>query len=455
MTEPHSGALDLRGARGRARAAAAACAARAAPPARRPKRRGRRLGVPRRRAGAAWAVAAFAAYTVLAAGRRRLHRERRLRRTRDGCGDRRRQRRRHRRGHRDDAAQGRRRQDARGAYLEAAAADPNSSRASSRAPTRSRSRWRQPTRWPSSSTPPTARSVPRVTVREGLWKSEVFAALSKGTGVPVAEYVAAAKDAESLGLPAVGQGQRRGLPLPVDLRVPRQGHHGRQQLKIMVAKTVERAREGRGRAEADMERVMVVASIVEGEVSGDADRGKVARVIENRLRTDGPPSYGLLQMDSTVHFARAEARPGRHDRRRPRQPEPLQHLQAPGPAARARSTAPARPRSRPRPSPTDGRLVLLRHGQPRHRRDQVRDDARTSTTATSRSSRSGAAANAEQVLSGRGPRLARWRTPSRRSCTRAATARPGSPTGRTTAHERGRGRARRVRRRRWTTPGAG
>jgi UPF0755 protein len=52
-----------------------------------------------------------------------------------------------------------------------------------------------------------------------------------------------------------------------------------------------------------MERTMIVASIVEGEVSGDADRGKVARVIENRLRTRGAPNYGLLQMDSTVHYA--------------------------------------------------------------------------------------------------------------------------------------------------------
>ena len=67
------------------------------------------------------------------------------------------------------------------------------------------------------------RSVPRVTVREGLWKSEVFAALSKGTGVPVAEYTAAAKDAAALGAPSGRQGQRRGLPVPLDVRVPGQG----------------------------------------------------------------------------------------------------------------------------------------------------------------------------------------------------------------------------------------
>ena len=38
---------------------------------------------------------------------------------------------------------------------------------------------------------PANRSVPRVTVREGLWKGEVIKALSEGTGVPLAEYQAA------------------------------------------------------------------------------------------------------------------------------------------------------------------------------------------------------------------------------------------------------------------------
>ena len=70
---------------------------------------------------------------------------------------------------------------------------------------------------------PKNRSVPRVTVREGLWKSEVFAALSKGTGVPVAEYTAAAKDVGRDRPPGRCEGQRRGLPLPGDLRVPGQG----------------------------------------------------------------------------------------------------------------------------------------------------------------------------------------------------------------------------------------
>ncbi len=148
---------------------------------------------------------------------------------------------------------------------------------------------------------PANRTVPRVTIREGLWKNEIFAALSKGTGVPVADYAAAAKDAKALGLPAAAKGNVEGYLFPSTYEFPAKATAA-QQLKTMVAKTISELDKA-GVAEADRERTLIVASIVEGEVSGDADRGKVARVIENRLRTRGAPNYGLLQMDSTVHYA--------------------------------------------------------------------------------------------------------------------------------------------------------
>jgi UPF0755 protein len=140
-----------------------------------------------------------------------------------------------------------------------------------------------------------------VTIREGLWKSEVFAALSKGTGVPVADYQAAAKDPAALGLPASAKGNLEGWLFPSTYEFPTKATAA-EQLKTMVAKTAA-VLDKAGVAEQDRQRVLTVASIVEGEVSGDADRGKVARVVENRLATHGPPNYGLLQMDSTVHYA--------------------------------------------------------------------------------------------------------------------------------------------------------
>ena len=47
--------------------------------------------------------------------------------------------------------------------------------------------------------------------------------------------------------------------------------------------------------------LMTVASLVESEANRDEDRGKVARVIYNRLETDA--TNGLLQIDATVNYA--------------------------------------------------------------------------------------------------------------------------------------------------------
>jgi UPF0755 protein len=144
------------------------------------------------------------------------------------------------------------------------------------------------------------RSVPKVTVREGLWKSEVFAALSKGTGVPVADYTAAAKDAAALGLPAGAKGNVEGYLYPATYEFPVKATAA-QQLKIMVAQAIAELQQA-GVSEADYQKTLIVASIVEGE-AGVADRGKVARVVENRLDNPSGPTVGLLQMDSTVNFA--------------------------------------------------------------------------------------------------------------------------------------------------------
>jgi UPF0755 protein len=148
---------------------------------------------------------------------------------------------------------------------------------------------------------PKNRTVPRVTVPEGLWLSEILATLSKATGIPVAEYQAAAKDTAALGLPASAKGNLEGYLFPATYEFPAKSTAG-EQLKTMVQKTVAELTKA-GVAEDDMERTMIVASIVEGEVNGDADRAKVARVIENRLSQKSGPTKGFLQMDSTVHYA--------------------------------------------------------------------------------------------------------------------------------------------------------
>lgn len=152
-------------------------------------------------------------------------------------------------------------------------------------------------------TDPGNRAVARTTIREGLWVKEVFAALSKGTGVPVKDYEAAAKDPEAIGLPAEADGRLEGWLHPLTYEFPDDAS-AEQQLKTLVGETVK-ALENANVPKDDWLRTLTIASIIEGEVNGDADRPKVARVILNRLE-GGPPSYGLLQMDSTVHFVAQE-----------------------------------------------------------------------------------------------------------------------------------------------------
>ncbi|MEO8555925.1 MAG: endolytic transglycosylase MltG [Actinomycetota bacterium] len=142
---------------------------------------------------------------------------------------------------------------------------------------------------------PANRTVPRVTVREGLWVSEVIRALSADTGQPLADYTAALKDPAALGLPAAAKGNAEGYLFPATYEFEA-STTAAEQLHTMVAKSL--AELGKLGVTPDrMQRVLTIASIVEGEVSASADRPKVARVIENRLAKPMP-----LQMDSTVHF---------------------------------------------------------------------------------------------------------------------------------------------------------
>ena len=150
---------------------------------------------------------------------------------------------------------------------------------------------------------PANRVVARITIREGLWVNEVFAALSKATGIPVKEYQAAAKDTEAIGLPKEADGRLEGWLHPLTYEFPDDAD-ATAQLKTMVGHTVK-ALEDAKVERSDWMRTLTIASIIEGEVNGDADRAKVARVILNRLE-GGPPSYGLLQMDSTVHYVAQE-----------------------------------------------------------------------------------------------------------------------------------------------------
>ncbi len=140
---------------------------------------------------------------------------------------------------------------------------------------------------------PAYRQVNGVTIREGLWKEEVFALLAEATGHAVEDYEAV--DPETLGLPEAANGEVEGYLFPDTYEFPPDATP-QEQLRTMVShgkKVIEQL----GVPEDRLERVMIVASIVQGEAAASDDLPKVARVIENRLE-DGDP----LGMDSTIHF---------------------------------------------------------------------------------------------------------------------------------------------------------
>ncbi len=142
---------------------------------------------------------------------------------------------------------------------------------------------------------PANRTVPRVTIREGVWTSEVIKLLSSATGRPLEDYVVALKDAAALGLPPEAKGNPEGYLFPSTYEFEKDTTAA-EQLHTMVAKARNEL-DKLGVAPDRMQRVLTIASIVEAEASAVADRPKVARVIENRLTRPM-----LLQMDSTVHF---------------------------------------------------------------------------------------------------------------------------------------------------------
>ncbi len=142
---------------------------------------------------------------------------------------------------------------------------------------------------------PANRITTSVTIPEGLWATEIFATLSKATGIPVAQYEAAAKDGAVLGLPESAKGNVEGYLFPASYEFE-PGSSAAAQLKALVSQSIKRL-SALGVKPAQMEQTIVLASIVEGEAQKPDDMGKVARVVLNRLA-----AKMTLGMDSTVNY---------------------------------------------------------------------------------------------------------------------------------------------------------
>lgn len=169
------------------------------------------------------------------------------------------------------------------------------------------------------------REIDGVTIREGLWVSETFALLAEATGHEVSEYEAV--DPATLELPAAADGQLEGFLYPSTYEFP-QDATPQQQLQTLVDQgTQVYAR--LGIPDEQLREVVIKASIVQGEGMFAQDLPKIARVMENRVG-DTSETFGMMQMDSTVHFiyqerGRAGTTPEQRDN-----PDPYNTYQHPG-----------------------------------------------------------------------------------------------------------------------------
>ncbi|MEL4357996.1 MULTISPECIES: endolytic transglycosylase MltG [unclassified Luteococcus] len=141
----------------------------------------------------------------------------------------------------------------------------------------------------------------RVTVPEALWMSTQFAVLSKKTGIPVAQFQAAAKNPQALGLPKWVGSNPEGFFFPQTYEIG-QKPTATSILKLMakqfneVAARNELVSKAEGLKRTPME-IITVASILEAEAK-EKDQPIVAGIIYNRLE-DGMQ----LQLDSTSYYA--------------------------------------------------------------------------------------------------------------------------------------------------------
>ncbi len=144
-----------------------------------------------------------------------------------------------------------------------------------------------------------------VTIPEGLRLTDILPRIAKATDIPVAQFRRAVKDGDAIGLPAYAKGNAEGYLFPATYAFSPKAD-ATQVLATMVERWQQAAEE------ADLEgaaaklgytpgELMIVASLVESEANRQEDRGKVARVIYNRLETDA--TNGLLQIDATVNYA--------------------------------------------------------------------------------------------------------------------------------------------------------
>ncbi len=151
---------------------------------------------------------------------------------------------------------------------------------------------------------PANKVVRRVTVREGLRVTAVVPIIAKGTGLTAEAFTAALSKPGELGLPEYAKNNPEGFLFPDTYEVgdnPEATAFLKQMTKRYGDVAAQVNLDARAKALGlSNYQVLIVASIIEAEVSRDEDRAKVARAIYNRLSSQPPMN---LQLDTTVNYA--------------------------------------------------------------------------------------------------------------------------------------------------------
>ena len=144
-----------------------------------------------------------------------------------------------------------------------------------------------------------------VTVPEGYTVEQVVETLAQETDFSKRQFEKVLRRPAAIGLPAYARGNPEGYLFPATYMLPPNATP-KSILTMMVDRWRQAAEDADLVAQAKElgytpAELMVVASLVEAESNRDVDRGKVARVIYNRLETDA--TNGLLQIDAAVNYA--------------------------------------------------------------------------------------------------------------------------------------------------------
>jgi UPF0755 protein len=152
---------------------------------------------------------------------------------------------------------------------------------------------------------PTSKQENAALLPEGLTEEQTLDRLSESLDIPRDDFTAAVKNPKDYGVDA---DSLEGWLFPAMYEFT-PDVTAKDVIKTMVQRTVK-SLDDAGVPQADRQRILAIASIIQREAREEKDFYKVSRVIENRLDPANTETYGKLQMDSTAQYGYGEMHDG-------------------------------------------------------------------------------------------------------------------------------------------------